>query len=137
MPANFGGHTQPIKLWQKQTFSFMKGRPGPWKRAFGIADPKGHMGKNSFFEDLMNPSIHGMVGVIWKNRLDFKKITEKITVSEEDELEGIEPRLDFVWIDMTRSGDKRLTDPSWYKDFEMLITGAALCDQTLIPGRHD
>ena len=87
---------------------------------------------------------HGRMGVrrvrhnwLWKNKLDFKKIIEKITVSEEDELEGIEPRLDFVWIDMTRSGDKRLTDPSWYRDFEMLITGATLCDRTLFPGRHD
>jgi len=126
MPTHFGGPSQPIKPWQKQLFSFMKTRRGVTKRSIAIADPKGHMGKNSFFEDLLNPSLHDMIGIVWRNKSDFKNIIELVTISEEDEEEGNEPRLDFIWIDMTRSGDKRISDPSWYRDFEMLLNGSFL-----------
>jgi hypothetical protein len=110
----------------------MMTRRGLHKKGIVICDPRGHRGKNSYFEDMMNPSLHGLVGETWEKRKDFKKIIAKLTVTEDDEAEGIEPRLDFIWIDMTRTGDDRLTSESWYRDYEALMNGVCTHRSQLI-----
>ena len=111
-----------ILLWQKKMYSYLKDRRGLLGKGIAIIDGHGHRGKNKLMEFMMKNDFKGK-SIVWRNHRDNKKIVDMLTVSDEDEENEITPDLMLIWIDIARTGDNRLEDPSWFADLEVLFNG--------------
>jgi len=113
----------PIAEWQKTAYPFFTLRDGLVKTLHVIKGP-GDDGKTCFINHLL--SLPGKTGIMWRNASDNKKIVKMLTLSEDDEEEGVVPSLYFVMIDYTKTGDTRLKDKKHYGELEQLLNGSFL-----------